>query len=103
MNLRYVVEMDGWTVFHEGDSDSNPGSFRAVADGGRKIDLALVHFWFPFVPAGQQIVDEVLRATRVGLIHMPLEPGQFTPQLFASLTERFTLLSTPGQVIELRN
>ncbi len=103
MNLMYLVEMDGWTVFHEGDSDSNPESFRAVVDGGRKIDLALVHFWFPFVPAGQQIVDEVLRPTRVGLIHMPLEPGQFTPQLFASLTERFTLLSTPGQVIELRN
>jgi len=101
MNVMYRVEMGGWTVFHEGDSDYEVNSFRAVVEEGVAIDLALVHFWFPFSEVGRQILD-ILAPEHVGLIHYPIEELEdFPVGSFRSLKGHYRLLREPGQVSEL--
>jgi len=102
MNLMYLVEMDGSTVFHEGDSNGDLELFRAVVGDGTTIDLALVHYWFPFVDVGTQILNDILRPTHVGLIHLPVDDERFPAERFANLDDRFKLFAEPSAVWELR-
>jgi L-ascorbate metabolism protein UlaG (beta-lactamase superfamily) len=100
MNVMYLVEMDDWNVFHEGDSNSDPDSFLGVAEEGRMIDLALVHYWFPFEDAGRQMLG-ILMPRHIGLIHLPIEQEQIPAEYFDSLDDSFTRLMEPGQELEL--
>jgi L-ascorbate metabolism protein UlaG (beta-lactamase superfamily) len=70
-NLMYLIKMDGRTIFHEGDSDGKFATFKALGLEKEKIDLALVHFWFPLHPEGEKIILDVLNPDHVGLIHLP--------------------------------
>jgi len=44
-NLVYLLEMDGRTIFHEGDSDGSVQTYETLGLAEKSIDLALVHFW----------------------------------------------------------
>jgi len=101
MNLMYLVEMDDWIVFHEGDSNADAELFRAVVEEGRTIDLALVHFWFPFADAGTQVLNEILEPTHVGLIHVPVEPDSTWTERFDSLDECLRLFDEPSELWQL--
>jgi len=70
-NLMYLIKMDGRTIFHEGDSAGKPATFADTGLEKEKIDLALVHFWFPLYPHGERIILDVLKPDHVGLIHLP--------------------------------
>lgn len=70
-NLMYLIEMGGWRIFHEGDSNANLDLFRKFEPGKNPIHLALVHFWFPLDLAGEKIILEVLKPEHVALIHLP--------------------------------
>lgn len=70
-NLMYLIKMDGRTIFHEGDSAGKMETFKDTGLDKEKIDLALVHFWFPLYPHGERIILDVLRPDHVGLIHLP--------------------------------
>lgn len=70
-NLMYLIKMNGRTIFHEGDSDGKLSSFKNFSLDKEKIDLALVHFWFPLNPEGERIIQEILKPGHVGLIHLP--------------------------------
>jgi L-ascorbate metabolism protein UlaG (beta-lactamase superfamily) len=70
-NLMYLIKMDGRTIFHEGDSDGKLSIFKEFGFDKEKIDLALVHFWFPLNPEGERIILEILKPGHVGLIHLP--------------------------------
>ncbi len=100
MNVMYLVEMDDWKVFHEGDSHSDPGPFLGVVEENRTIDLALVHYWFPFEDAGRRIL-EILMPKRIGLVHFPVEQEHIPAEYFGSLDDSFTRLVEPGQELEL--
>ncbi len=100
MNVMYLVEMDDWLVFHEGDSNSDPDSFLGVAEEGRMIDLALVHYWFPFEDAGRQML-KILMPRHIGLIHLPIEQEHVPAEYFDSLDDSFTRLMEPGQELKL--
>lgn len=102
MNLMYLVETDGWIVFHEGDPDSDAEVFRGVEENGKPIDLALVHYWYPFNPIGRRILDEFLMPRHVALMHLPVSQSLISAEMFAGLDDRFTLLARPGQELELR-
>ena len=71
-NLMYLIKMDGRTIFHEGDSAGKMETFDAFDFAKEKIDLALVHYWFPLHPDGARIIQEVLKPDHVGLIHLPI-------------------------------
>jgi len=70
-NLMYLIKMDGRIIFHEGDSDGKLSTFKNFDFDKEKIDLALIHFWFPLSPEGERIILEVLKPGHVGLIHLP--------------------------------
>ncbi|MCP5049308.1 MAG: MBL fold metallo-hydrolase [bacterium] len=80
-NLVYLVNLEGWSIFHEGDSNGYTETFKSFKLEEKTIDLALVHFWFPLDQGGAKILQEILRPGHIGLIHLPkhLEsdaPGQ---------------------------
>ncbi|MDH4270426.1 MAG: MBL fold metallo-hydrolase [Candidatus Aminicenantes bacterium] len=72
MNLMYLVELDGWRVFHEGDSTGNVDEYRAFGLGKDPVDLALVHFWFPLEPNCAQFLQKVLKPDHIALTHLPI-------------------------------
>ncbi len=73
MNLMYLFEVGGRRVFHEGDSNTNSREWWCFGLGGAPIDLALVHYWMPFVPEQVDLLREVLAPTHVALIHLPIK------------------------------
>ena len=92
-NLMYFLNMEDWTVFHEGDFDGKQETFTQLGLENTEVDLALVHFWFPLHPVGSKLIQEVLKPKHIGLIHLPLRlyedaPGkidmvkQYYPDLF---------------------
>ena len=70
-NLVYLLNVDGWRVLHEGDSDGQIETFQKMELGNDPIDLALVHFWFPLNPDAARILQEVLKLEHIALIHLP--------------------------------
>jgi len=72
MNLMYLFELNGWQVFHEGDSAGKVDQFKKFGLGGSPVDLALVHFWFPLDPNCAPFLQETLRPDHIGLMHLPI-------------------------------
>jgi len=72
MNLMYLFELDGWSVFHEGDSTGNPEAYQGFGLGSARVDLALVHYWFPLDPNASRFLQEVLKPSHIALIHLPI-------------------------------
>lgn len=72
MNLMYVLDIAGWRVFHEGDSPGDVGDFRDLGLDRQRIDLALVHFWFPLDPNCARFLQEVLKPGHIALTHLPI-------------------------------
>ena len=72
MNVMYFFELDGWRVFHEGDSTGKTDEYRDFGLGSTPVDLALVHFWFPLEPNCARFLQEVLKPDHVALMHLPI-------------------------------
>jgi hypothetical protein len=72
MNVMFLFELDGWRIFHEGDSPGNVDEYRAFGLGSEPVDLALVHFWFPLDPNGARFLREVLKPGHIALTHLPI-------------------------------
>lgn len=99
-NLMYLIEMEGRTVFHEGDSDGHPDTFSLFDLSDKQIDLALVHFWFPTNLEAERTLREILRADHVGLFHFPLSLMESAPETLAQVMPDYTdmfLLTNPGE------
>jgi L-ascorbate metabolism protein UlaG (beta-lactamase superfamily) len=88
-NLMYLIKMDGRTIFHEGDSAGKLAAFEEFDIAKEKIDLALVHFWFPLNPDGERIILEVLKPEHVGLIHLPIRLESDAPSKIDMVKSRY--------------
>ncbi len=98
MNIMFLFELNGWRIFHEGDSPGNADEYRAFGLGSAPVDLALVHFWFPLDPNCARFLQEVLKPDHIALTHLPVRleddaPGKID-QVRASYKDIFLLL--PG-------
>jgi L-ascorbate metabolism protein UlaG (beta-lactamase superfamily) len=99
-NLVYLLEMDGRTIFHEGDSDGSVQTYEALGLAEKHIDLALVHFWFPTSQDGEAIILGVLKPRHVGLFHLPLRLESDAPTKIAEVARNYNdifLLMEPGE------
>jgi len=99
-NVMYLVEMDGRTIFHEGDSNANVDTFTAFGLADKRIDLALVHYWFPLEPNGEAIILGVLKPDHVGLFHLPLRLWDDAPTTLGQVAGKYKdlfLLMNPGE------
>jgi L-ascorbate metabolism protein UlaG (beta-lactamase superfamily) len=72
MNVMFLFELDGWRIFHEGDSPGNVNEYRGFGLGSDPVDLALVHFWFPLEPNCARFLQEVLKPGHIALTHLPV-------------------------------
>ena len=71
-NIMYLLEFNGWRLFHEGDSPGNVEEYERLGLGSARVDLALVHFWFPLEPNCARFLQEVLRPAHFALTHLPI-------------------------------
>jgi L-ascorbate metabolism protein UlaG (beta-lactamase superfamily) len=98
MNLMYLVELDGWRVFHEGDPTGRCDAFGDFGAGSAPIDLALVHFWYALDPMCARFFQETVKPDHIALMHLPIRlegdaPGKID-RVKASYKDMFLLL--PG-------
>jgi L-ascorbate metabolism protein UlaG (beta-lactamase superfamily) len=104
-NLMYLIKMDGRTIFHEGDSAGKLATFKDTGLDKEKIDLALVHFWFPLHPEGERIILDVLKPDHVGLIHLPKRLMADAPSKIDMVKSNYKdifLLVEPGEKKTIR-
>jgi L-ascorbate metabolism protein UlaG (beta-lactamase superfamily) len=50
MNHMYLIEVNGWRVFHEGDASGRPDDYRGLGLESAPIDLAVVQYYWPIHP-----------------------------------------------------
>jgi 2-polyprenyl-3-methyl-5-hydroxy-6-metoxy-1,4-benzoquinol methylase/L-ascorbate metabolism protein UlaG (beta-lactamase superfamily) len=72
MNLMYLVELGGWRIFHEGDSNGKPDVFQGFGLGREPVDLALVHYWFPLDPGCAAWLQVEFKPEHIALTHLPV-------------------------------
>jgi L-ascorbate metabolism protein UlaG (beta-lactamase superfamily) len=99
-NLMYLVDLHGRTVFHEGDSDGSLATFARLNPGQERIEVALVHSWYPTNPDGAVILADYLRAEHVGLFHLPIKRQPEAPAVLEQVApdyEDIFLLMEPGE------
>lgn len=72
MNFMYLFELDGWRIFHEGDSPGKIDDYRHFGLGNTTVHLALVHFWFPLEPGCAAFLQETLKPEHIALMHLPI-------------------------------
>lgn len=72
MNIMYLVELNGWRIFHEGDSSGKPEVYQGFGLGSTRLDLALVHYWFPLDPDWARFLQDVLKPDHIALTHLPI-------------------------------
>ncbi len=99
MNLMYVLEFGGWRVFHEGDSPGNTDEYGQFGLGGAPVDLALVHFWFPFEPNCARFLQEALRPDHLALTHLPVKREGEAPGMVEQVRKYYKdiFLLLPGR------
>jgi|GEM_PF-3686435 len=73
MNLMYLFDFNGRRIFHEGDSPGRPEIFRGFGLESAPVDLAVVHYWFPFRADSASFFQEELRPDHIALTHLPIE------------------------------
>lgn len=97
-NFMYLVELDGWRVFHEGDSSAQVEQFASFGLASADIDLALVHAWFPTSPEGERLLKEVLAPRHIALMHLPIRLEGETPAQIDAIRKNYPdiFLLTPG-------
>jgi L-ascorbate metabolism protein UlaG (beta-lactamase superfamily) len=98
MNVMFLFELNGWRIFHEGDSTGKTGVYHDFGLGSVPVDLALVHYWFPLEPNCARFLQEVLKPDHIALMHLPIRlesdaPGKID-QVRTSYKDIFLLL--PG-------
>lgn len=72
MNLVYIVEMNGWRVFHEGDAPADTAMCEQFVLGEKPVDLALVSHWRPRLESGARLL-RALQPEHVVLMHVGVE------------------------------
>jgi len=88
-NVMYLVEANGWRLFHEGDSPGDVEEYRRFGLGSAPVDLALVHFWFPFEPNCARFLEDVLRPDHVALTHLPIDREGDIPTKAEAICQRY--------------
>lgn len=96
MNLAYIVETNGWRVYHEGDSPADTTLCEAFALGEPAVDVALVQHW-----RGQTLGSPLLlalQASHVGLMHLGVDYEPHAAQIWKTASEAYgnVFLLMPG-------
>jgi L-ascorbate metabolism protein UlaG (beta-lactamase superfamily) len=72
-HLGLLVELEGASVLHLGDGVIAERSLRDAGVLERRIDVALVPFWYLTYPLGRRLMETALRPQRTFAVHIPPE------------------------------
>lgn len=72
MNIMYIFEIGGRRVWHEGDPNGRCEIFQAFGLKDARLDLAVVHYWYPLEPNCARFLQEDLKAGHIALGHLPI-------------------------------
>ena len=108
MNVMFLFELDGWRIFHEGDSPGNVDEYRGFGLGSEPVDLTLVHHWFPLEPKCARFLQEVLKPGHIALTHLPVRLESDAPGKIERVREYYQdiflmLPGMPAKVIHKEN
>lgn len=85
-NVGYLVTLDGVRVLHVGDAHLAPELFAPFRLPARRIDVALVPYWYLLEEEGRRLVREHIGARQVVAFHVPpSEHAQVEAQLAKQL------------------
>jgi L-ascorbate metabolism protein UlaG (beta-lactamase superfamily) len=70
-NLGYLVTLGGMRILHVGDAHLSAETFARFKLPERRLDVALVPYWFLLEEEGRRLVHEHLGARRVVAFHVP--------------------------------
>jgi L-ascorbate metabolism protein UlaG (beta-lactamase superfamily) len=108
MNLMYLFEIDGRRVWHEGDPNGRCEIFGAFGLKDARLDLAVVHYWYPLEPNCSRFLQQDLKAGHIALGHLPIRlegdaPGKIdmVRQFYKDIL--LLLPGTPTTVFEARS
>lgn len=75
MNLMYLIEVDGWRVFHEGDASGKADDYLAFGLDTVDFDLAVVQHTWPFHPhlPYRRFFQEDFKAHHIALAHIDIK------------------------------
>jgi L-ascorbate metabolism protein UlaG (beta-lactamase superfamily) len=74
-HVAWLITLDGTTVLHLGDTNSDPSTWRAAGLPADGVDVALVPFWYALDEKKLEAVLATTRAHRVVLVHLALDPA----------------------------
>jgi L-ascorbate metabolism protein UlaG (beta-lactamase superfamily) len=72
MNLMFLFELGGRGILHEGDPNGRCEIFQAFGLKDVRLDLAIVHYWYPLEPNCARFLQEDLKADHIALSHLPI-------------------------------
>ena len=98
MNVMFLFELNGWRVFHEGDSTGKTSVYHDFGLGSVPVDLALVHYWFPLDPDCARFLQEALKPDHIALMHLPIRLESDAPGKIAQVRTHYKdiFLLLPG-------
>jgi L-ascorbate metabolism protein UlaG (beta-lactamase superfamily) len=72
MNHMYLIEVNGWRVFHEGDASGRPDDYRGLGLESAPVDLAVIQYLWPIHPhlPFRGFLLELLKPGHVALAHI---------------------------------
>lgn len=74
-NLGHVIEIGGYRVLHVGDAEMEPAHFEPYKLQQRRLDVALIPYWYFSSATGRQLIATHLDARLQIAVHIP-RPGE---------------------------
>ena len=102
-SLAHIIHLGGKRFLHLGDAEMDSGQYGPYDLRSRKIDVALVPYWFLQSESTGAFIEEHIAADKLIATHFPPTPTQ--PELIATVSGRFPdviILETPMKSFEIR-
>ena len=71
LNLGHLITMGGVKILHVGDAEPNPENFAPYSLAEKKIDVAIVPYWYFGSEAGGRVITEEIQARTLIACHIP--------------------------------
>jgi L-ascorbate metabolism protein UlaG (beta-lactamase superfamily) len=96
-NYGHLVEIGGTAVLHIGDAAMDPADFERAGLGGKRLDVALIPFWFFQPGPGAAVIEAYLDAPLKIAVHIP--PGEME-EVRDYMAENYPKVLILGQPLE---
>jgi L-ascorbate metabolism protein UlaG (beta-lactamase superfamily) len=69
-NIGYLIEMNGFKVFHAGDTDINENTYQKIGLSQKGVDLAILPNWMLMMDKGIKIVNTYIQPKNIIATHI---------------------------------